>query len=1085
MPTIPNAIYGYRISTKKYDDVYLDSAYESEATLHIIADGYSNANTFRRDCYLLVENLKKIAPFGELAKSSLFKVWSYYEDAPAGYAFPIVSTPPSPLPTTPLGAYFQSALLPSIYGNLSVNYDRFVTLGKRLRVFESDANNDYIPSKSEWPALLAGPDNATTSSSISQFVGGAIIILFPEEKPVNLLGSPWPLSDAERFRIEMEHTPTQTEPIYFAATTCNKGFERIAARAIALKLGLGDESEQVTQQTSQLPVEQVGQYLDTFPNLIYAPTPTDADTVALNPKWQAIAGQSTFTVHRKSTPTGALPDETSSLLLRENEPIGLWEGGGGFTNGIYRPTHECLMRRKPGVGTLGFKASQQPFCPVCRVYLIKAITGEYSTKRAADSVTLSTQRSEYAKVRWNRTETYNPQRPTDASFVVNPSHELFRNPEYVRPANYDPYDPEFAKHPLAFWGYTCHVNDKLDGSAKQNSNDPLTAFYFDQVRVHQSQYYAGPAGDKTKVSSLPQDARDVFSRLGFHSLKVTFENPGGTVPPAFEFVIADYIRPSQSDPNKSYELKRSWGGRIGGDHLYQTGWQLVLTENRPGWPCLQVALSLVTRGPAPDFDPGGVPVALKCYPQITFKWTRKTGVAVGVKQFEGTVRAVVNTKHYMHDPFAGPNHFIPGHGMGRMGCLPSTSNWNDVSCFADSNISAKHYYNLDTLLRRQDVEYPAPFTKPTWAAIFDYYAPHVAQGKNGIYTKNFVGAYRQDPTTRGGKVRKMFVAHKITDNLTVNDGRTPLFITKFARQGGYDNMHVNGYMGVHQAFADDPLHCDESQIIDEEIVAAPFCGLDCFHFHWRWSLLSDTIATATSVTNGRLFNGWATAPSYRGWDATRSHSQIGAVLIPPNQHLDIHLEALTHNPIEARLDKVMEYKVTVSNPAPGESQVILEQGMGWAMIESNLLAAKVAVIAALVAPPLPPALSPGFFPAYLQEDPEAHFYKLYDYIRFHHSFFDVYGDLIPTVIPPIALPHLITFRYADKMVISKYSQVPSGTIGPTLIWPAGAANPLATPDYALLQYRLVGDPLNLQTYTSNKQILVEGNDFAGISIEDM
>lgn len=1043
---------------------------ESEAALHLVADGYADFQAFWGDCQQLVKELALIAPFNEFAKSSRFAVYTYFESA-TSYKFPIGATAPNPPLSTALGAYYQTGNQPAD-GVLHIDYKKFVALGQRLEVWD-DVLMTNLP-------LLVTPDSLTTR----QYVAGAILILMP---PVQVgdgaSGNYIGLSPEDTLRVEMEHLPMDEEPIYFAATTCNQGFERLAARAIALKLGLGDESEQYPK----LPTQEAGLVLNTRPNLIYASDSTEAALAAQILKWQPLTSQTTFIVHpRVDSATMSAVDETSNPLIAAHEPIGLWEGGGGYTNGVYRPAHDCLMRRKPGIGRLLFKASQHPFCPVCRPYLLKAVTGQYSTKRAADSVTLATQRSEYNKVHWDTTQEYDAQKPAPSTFIVGPNHEAFKYPSYQSGTG--------PKHiPLAFWGYTCHFSDQLPPKSITQSANTLNAFYLDQVQVHQSQYYDGPTGDKQKKVSEPLDVRDVFSRVGFHSLTVTFENVSGAVPAPYEFVIADYIE------NKNYKLKRSWGGHLGGDHLYQTGWQLLLVEDRPEWPRLEVELSIVMRGPAPDFDPGGVAEVLKCYPQIQFRWVRRVGVTLGVKQFEGTVQAVVNTKHYMYDanacaPGSG-NHFMEGHHMaGTTVVVPNNAGYegaNDMSCFTDSNLSAAYNYYSNTLLTRHDLEFPAPFTKPTWAAIFDYYAPHVAQGINNSFSKSFVGAHYHNPAVRQGQVRKMYVHHQVAEPPCEGDGLTSLFITKFPRQGGYDNIHVNGYMGKHQAFAAYPGICDATAIAKEDVIAAPFCGVDCFHMHWRWSLLSETIAGITSSTSSKStfpgigdtpipnpFNSWQTAPAYRGWSTKRSHSQLGAPLIPPNQRLNMHLEALDHS--KPRRDKIVDYKVTVSAPAPGENQVILEQGMGWAMIESELLAAKVGPVSVLYAPPMPHGLAPlsdivpGINFIKRLKDPEVAFSKLYDYIRFHHEFTRLpSGDPTFDVINP----------FADKIKIFNHTQVPDGTSNPTLTWPIDWKN-LNNPDVALEIYRRRGDMLT-PLYPDGQKVLIEGIDFDNIAIEDV
>ena len=1032
MPT-SNIIRALRLPYGSTFDATGESQTANNVSLFLIAEGYNSASQFTDDCQELLDKLALIAPFGDPVAQDIINVFACYEPRPEDYVFPIGPDGPSGTLSTPLGAYFQPG---NTLGQLHVSYERLLEVGRRIEYW-SESQAEYFP-------LLSENDDQT----IIQRLPGVIVVLFPKVHVGDGVTASYSgLTADEIVQVEMEHTANEHAPVYFAATTCNKGFERVAARALGLKLGLGDESE----QERGMPSEWEGKALDIKPNLLYVPEVNKAGSVASTNKWNALTSEPIILHPKPDSSTNAALDHQSSAF--KQQPIGMWEGGGGYSNGIYRPAHDCLMRRKPGVGPLYLKKSKHSFCPVCHAYLHKAIKGEYSTKRIADAVSLSTQVSEYNKVSWEQTHVFSSLAPAAAYYTVGPNDEAYNFPDFRAPKK------------QAFWGYTCHISDHLPPNNPSNSDASANSFVFKNIGVHQSEYYEGSPGNKIKLVSDPRDVRDVFSSIGFRNLKVTFENGENDTPADYVFVIADYIR------DNKYRLEKSWRGHVSKDNLYQTGWKLRLVEDRPNWPRLEVELSLVMRGAAPDFDPGGVPVALKCYPQIQFKWFRRRGVKMGVKRFDGTVRTVVNVKHYSFEPelCADPekgSRFVAGHHGPQSGF--TQNNFNDASCFTDANISAK-YHLSGSVMERADISaelLPPPFTKPTWAAIFDYYTPHVAQ-TGPDFAKRFIGVHQDDPNLRQGKVRKMYVKHHVATNDEGNDVFNDIFITKFPRQGGYDNIHVNGYMGKHNALHTPP-RCDAQEILQEDVVAAPFCGMDCFHMHWRWSLLSDTIANLTNTLN---LSSWLLAPSFRGWNEKHSRTRIGSPLIPPNQQLSIHLEAADHT--KPREDKIVECIVSITAPAPGENQVILEQGMGWAMIYSDEFSVDGAINATLNAPPLPSGLYNNFnynefgLPISLYKDTEAAFDKVYDFIRFHHEY----------DIP--ALPPAPINTVANNMKIYNHAQVPDGRDVPAQVWPS------ALSDWHLALYKRFGDIYNLSLYPYNQQVIVEENQLSGIPIEDL
>jgi hypothetical protein len=827
---------------------------EKSFGIFLISDGYASEDDFDRDCELLFSNeqLGRLAPLDVLANGLLtdltnINVWAYYNEAGAGSSLAIGTQPYDPqAATTPMGAYYQLGQAGQ-RGQFQLDYTKVVQQLTDVRIW---ANETY-----SFVSLLAAD---------VQYLRGVIIILSPAV-PAGYGNTTFGGNDL--LSLEYEHLATDAENLYFVAASCNAGIERVVARALGTKLGqLGDESEfQVG-----VPTFENGIDLDRHPNLIYAPVQSPQVLNLTKEKWGTLTA-SPISVHFKASATQAPPDTNIGPLKRPDAEVVMWEGGGGYSNGVYRPAQDCLMRQRIGQGSY-LRASQHDFCPVCRIALTQVLKGDYSVKRVADAVTLAKQLSEYNKITWAHIETFDAENLAPASFTIGKDDPAFNFARYYPQAGSD-------KLPDAFWSYNCSLTGGLQ----------LT-----NVVVRQSQYYGV---NNKPTASARTDTRDVFSSLSFKNLRATFSDAPNDF---YDFDLDEYIRLNR------YTLHKARRGSVGVDELYQTGFRLIIKEHlRSDLPLMEIELSVVMRGPASDFDPGGVPLALKTYPQIQFKWSKRPGVNKVVKSFAGTVRIVANPKHFHYEtPMSGM-------AMGASNFHAHTLR-NDASCFADSN-SSVDYSGSETIMKRPDVEVVvASLAKPTWATVFDYYYPHIVTNDPGNREREFVAVHGPLAGNQA-KARKMYVRHLVESG---PDKYHDMFITKYPRQGGYDNIHVTGYMGKHTGFAEQaaiqrnllaiynaqggasqdsypyehyPGQLDVADIAAEDVVAAPFCGTDCFHMHWRWSLLSDSIANTPG-----LYQFYRITPAnYRGWSATASHVDLGAPLIPPNQELRIRFEALT------------------------------------------------------------------------------------------------------------------------------------------------------------------------------------------------
>jgi len=1082
-----------------------DDAQDASFNVYLVADGYQSVVDFELDCRILFddEHLGRYTPFEKIGQTGIpLAIWNCYP-----YITPFTSVAigsgaydPQTTATTPMGAYYRLGQ-GGQPGQFQLDYAKVVSVLSSFRLSPGV------------PLLVSGVQDTTQIQDAEKqlYTNGVIIILSPAQAATAAL------TPQDILNFEYEHLATETENLYFAATSCNAGAERVLARIIGARLGLGDESETVVGQ----PDYPNGLRLSQYPNLLYANISTPEVVNLAKGKWGPLA-TTPITVTFKADAQHAPLDTRPGPLTRPSAPVVVYEGGGGYSNGIYRSAHDCLMRQPIGAGG-ALKQGQHDFCPVCRQHLLKALEGNYSVKQVADFPTLTTQRSEYNKVTWAHVDTYDKRHPAQASYIIDEKHDAFKEARFI--TRTDDIIPD------AFWTYTCQVTG---------------GFQLKDMVVRQSQYYDA---NFKPAASLNTDKRDVFSSISFEGLVATFSD-GST----HTFDVARLLSAGR------YELKLARNGRVGLDGLYQTGVKLTLRENTATMPYMEVQLSAVMRGPAADFDPGAVAIALKVYPQVQFCWSPQPGVAKTVVHFDSTVRVEANPKHYHYATETGED----GMGMAGMSSMPDMPGMpmhrnlkasdfgkdesrfyahdlkTDASSFADSNTSLnygapRYYDNLNqnykptTRLKREGVETlidPAAFVrstlpgilvdvlpdkvqqvvedamerhfprsvhffdakaKPTWATVFDYYYPNIVS-EDGAKNADFV-AVHGPLAGRQSKVRKLYVRHKVEDNPTHPEKEhNEFFITKYARQGAYDNIHINGQMGKHLAFAEQaaiqaklldfykqqpPISANGQQppppppqlyveaIKDMGVVAAPFCGTDCFHLHWRWSLLSESIAYTPLLNT--FYN--ISPESYRGWSESASHSKLGAPLIPPNQELRIAFEAKT-GPSTVRTAaettpfatqplpeerKVLKYQARVVAPAPDQNQVTLEQGMGWAMIYSNSKTVDLAELSCLAAPPMPVTAPPLFELLHPFGKARNHFKmfdKVYDFIRFHHTY------------------DLGAGPFANSFTIHPYAQIPVGTDLPTKAWP--------TDDNMVNTYRGAGRAAyNSGPYTPEQQVVAD------------
>ena len=419
--------------------------------------------------------------------------------------------------------------------------------------------------------------------------------------------------------------------------------------------------------------------------------------------------------------------------------------------------------------------------------------------------------------------------------------------------------------------------------------------------------------DLVAVDALrPGSTQTVAELVDFTDLKVLFnDSPGGNLQ---DFPIGAAFTHKESKFEYGINGSSLASGTL--DDLYQQGMMLTLVHDFGGTCKVTLRLCVVFRGPAHDFDPGGVPFSLNFYPQIGYTWESLGGSGRRVKQFRGSVRVLVNNQTSafgsMHAMAENVANFWTDSNVSRNPGENRPSIMNE-GCIADTWLAHRAIYFLDS----------RPFG---WGLVFDYNRMFIQE------EQEYECVYGPNDGTPYVITRSRLYQWPQSGVTKVADYK----VTKVPRQGYYDNIHLHGRMH----------HKDPAPHGNEQI-HAPFCGHSCVHLHWRWSNIS--------ATNAEGDRGWY----YKGWSrgkAVEAFSEAGSPLIPPNQKLTVALcrpNDPPGSPLPTRvsatkilppagsrktlheLRKLIWYCTDIVDSKDaklnaGEQQVIFEHGIGWA-----------------------------------------------------------------------------------------------------------------------------------------------------------
>ncbi len=456
----------------------------------------------------------------------------------------------------------------------------------------------------------------------------------------------------------------------------------------------------------------------------------------------------------------------------------------------------------------------------------------------------------------------------------------------------------------------------------------------------------------------------------------------------------DHSSPNYISGMRAQTVNRYAGsdGNKGSDKMYPK-YQLGLSQNHLyGFKCgnlligVWVRYSFVFGYPKNDFEPGGIINACKCFPQITFShfvqdirtipasfnWqtlfpyvqditslrpTGTTAESIYVERYKSRVKMVVsvNSSHHV-SPQTINGVMYDGNYLGDLratdvNSIPrqfekildptyygANNTRNILGFYTDSN-------NTDNATGRIRGPYlgPAGIEIPCWFNIFDYGNYDVQNAMQFIAIHG-----PQTPKTSkvaNGKFQSIKTAVTYPSVATPNRYR----VSKFPRQGAYDNIHLHGYLGHY---------LNEDGTTGPLVAHAPICGYCCFHLHWRWSPVNVKVANGP-VKNGLVGKGFNNSDNFKGWSNTTANAVEGRALVPPNQHINLAvttaspsfspvtedgniLSQTSSSPTSwngnvltstAALDtdkKCIWYCCDILERGPEQTHVVMEQGCGYA-----------------------------------------------------------------------------------------------------------------------------------------------------------
>lgn len=312
---------------------------ESCLNLVIAAEGFlaGDAAEFHRLCADFVDSLLATAPFNMTRRNSgWITIWSAFGSSTSRGAFAGISAPAG-----------RSVFGAAVSGGMLI-------LDQAL--FDSWAAGEQLRDHGTTRDLT---EIFKPGISFSRNTGTLVLVLLPQ---------------AGGAGVEAQNLPADDQFGYLA-TSADGLWEQFVLRALASKLGLGDEFERTGADFLE-PIDVNSQIqLSNHFNLYYSDTPPlslNQPSLPWFTLFSSIQRIAAPTVHPRSGDP-AVVDNGLDAFPATSVKVEFWEGGGGYRRKVYRSSRDCLMRRKVADPALPIRTAPVPLCVACRHFISNTI----------------------------------------------------------------------------------------------------------------------------------------------------------------------------------------------------------------------------------------------------------------------------------------------------------------------------------------------------------------------------------------------------------------------------------------------------------------------------------------------------------------------------------------------------------------------------------------------------------------------------------------------------------------------------------------------------------------------------------------
>jgi hypothetical protein len=367
---------------------------------------------------------------------------------------------------------------------------------------------------------------------------------------------------------------------------------KFLARYLAEAMGLHYEGSYSNPQKTDITIAAEEINLIYAPNLVYLPS-VSSGTYTPTPsfKWNTYLSEIQIT---SGIPISTTVPSIDSKTIK----LGLYKGGGGFINHVFRSGPRCLMESR--YNDKNFPPTQNAyagFCPVCFNY-IKDLLTRGPINIFDNDITLDNQISKFDSLFWNN-------RVNTGSSINGLVYDSSTNA---------------TSSTTEYWTYKLLVNDQV-------------GLKLTDIKVKNQQR------DSSRI------VEEVMDAIEFKDIQVWFDDD--VSPSVFPINLAFM------NGKVSLEVTES-GSSVSLGSLFQKGIKLTMTYEYDYSCIVTIAFSVVFRGRAADFDPLGAAYATKFYPQISFTWKPGPVSPKTVRKFSGTVSLTCRTHHSMTNPTCMP-----------------------------------------------------------------------------------------------------------------------------------------------------------------------------------------------------------------------------------------------------------------------------------------------------------------------------------------------------------------------------------------------------------------------------------------------